>query len=90
MASPTPFKPKFNSKTSYFKPETENRIHMYSTKRPFGPTAGSWLGRAIGALKTSPGDFVKLGATSGPPLWHLPSPRGRDLNTRKPSAITRN
>jgi len=51
--------------------------------------AGSWLGRAVGALKTM-GIFVELGATSESPLWHLQSPRGRDLNTRKLSAITRN
>lgn len=44
MATPAPLKAKFNSKTSYFKPETEHRIHEYSMRRPFGSMAGSWLG----------------------------------------------
>lgn len=80
MATPTPLKSKFNSKTSYAMPRDWNQnSHVLgdsSKGRPFGWTAGPWPGRAVGALQAGQW-FCQAQGPSASPLWYLHEPKGQ-------------
>lgn len=86
MATPTPLKPKFNSKTSYSSPETETGIHIHlaAARVPGWVLAGPSCRSSAGTM----GILSSLGPRLSPYCSTFKSPRGRDPNTGKLSAIT--
>lgn len=92
MATPTPLKPKLNSKASYLKPRDWTRIHIYLTTAHRGGLLGRRRGLGPAELWISAGMTNTLsssGSHRSPHSGTFMSPRGRDLDTKKLSAITR-